>query len=293
MSNNATLPSNATTNCFYPQHVIVEYILGTQVSTFRFITAAFVFLKIAFNWHSFVVKKIFLVYFIFLFVGNILIGSGDIIVAYNAHMGVNNISVSRNVNICAILGILCIDTFFGLVPNLFYSIYKTKLTLQANVITDRFFTANFLIIGCLFVVIITFNFAAPTSLTYWMDLIIILEIVYTMSFYIIVIVSLRQLYRIQRVLVRFFCYYVVYAIFQVVRCSMVATYLSPANQSNPNPTVTWNEAIADNLTNGFLTVAILLFLRDLKFKPAEKSSSSNSSTPAPASLDAVKSIDRT
>eukprot|EP01124_Arcella_intermedia_P011843 TRINITY_DN1821_c0_g1_i1.p1 TRINITY_DN1821_c0_g1~~TRINITY_DN1821_c0_g1_i1.p1 ORF type:complete len:291 (-),score=54.60 TRINITY_DN1821_c0_g1_i1:91-963(-) len=263
---------------FGTQVTTVLFLTAVQITVYRIGTTFLVLLRMAHKYRAFMENRILLLFYTLLLVGNILIGAAELFLAIesNAKGQFNFDYVMNAVNIIVALGILCIDAFFGLIPNMFYSVFKTGLGKGEDHVTKIYFTANGIIIAIFFIVTLVFNFLGP-QYVYITNIIVIIEIVYAVLFY---LVALRAVFRLdhakfKRMLLKFFIYYVVYALTQIVRCSILTfSFLDPPN---PHHTETlWGVLVMDSIVNAVLTIIIVLFLKDFKLKSKQERSSTYS-----------------
>eukprot|EP01124_Arcella_intermedia_P028756 TRINITY_DN5923_c0_g1_i1.p1 TRINITY_DN5923_c0_g1~~TRINITY_DN5923_c0_g1_i1.p1 ORF type:complete len:288 (-),score=46.05 TRINITY_DN5923_c0_g1_i1:7-870(-) len=256
----------------------VLFLTSIQITVYRFSTCLLVLLRMAHKYKAFLENHILLMFYALLFCGNLLIGAAQLYLAIQSNkegefdfFGVLNV-----VNILVALGVLCIDAFFGLVPNMFYSVYKTGLGKGEDHVTKVYFKANLIIIAVFFVVTLVFNFLGQDYI-YITDIIVIIAIIYAVLFY---IVAMRAVFRlehakIKRVLVKFFIYYMVYAVTQIVRCCVVVySIMHPPDPHHIQ--ALWGVVVMDAIMNAVLTIVIVLFLKDFKLKSKEERSSTYS-----------------
>jgi len=222
-------------------------------------------------------NRLFVVFLVILAMGNIIAGASGAWLGY--YFGSDqpytnpDLNLYEKLNFLDTMGALFIDSFFGLLPNFFYSIYKTKIDKSASEISVKYFLYNYGIIFLFFVVI--FSLALASS--QWINIILILEVIYTFNVFLLTIYTLRDIRsRVKRVLLRYFTYFSFYMITLIARASL-AFFL----RYNPRVIKTHVQAdgyqIVDTVHNANLTMMIVLFLKELKFGKKEGDKSKESS----------------
>jgi len=204
---------------------------------------------------------LFAFFLVILIIGDIIVAAGAVYLAYYAAISKSLESKQYyNKNIFDIIGALFVDSFFGLIPNFFYSIFKTKITKHVSEVSLKYFLVNYGVIAGFFIIIFILCFYEVV----WINLVLLLEILYTFIIFIVSIYTLREVrHRVRRVLFRFFIYFSVYAFVTFVRNIFTMYYSNHPNNSNTIE----NDAfiIVDVYQNAVLAVVTLLFLKDLKF----------------------------
>jgi len=191
---------------------IVQYVnmLRTfEFNIYRLVTIGVILAKMILNYRTFLNNRIFLAYFSILHLGNILyliVINGVYLPEY---LPLNGAPISEQGlkigNILFILSSLLIDTFFGLFPNFFFSIYKTSITKSIGYITMRYFIINAIILGLFFVVIIVVGITVDVSHAYVADIIIVIEVFYTTGVFIVALFTLDTVNsKVKSLLWRFF-----------------------------------------------------------------------------------------
>jgi len=161
------------------------------------------------------------------------------------------------------------DMFFGLMPNLFYAIYKTKLNQAGGKFTVRYFYVNGVIMGILFVILVVTTLTTNEDVNVIAsDVILFAVTIYSFCFYLLVIHVLRGLEgRVKRVISRYFWYYCLYAVAIFFRNSFLIG--GALTQDNPALIeVSFSNFPVDTISAGVTLMVVALFLKEIKFVPA-------------------------
>jgi len=231
-----------------------------QMSSLLFLTVFITFAKIALNYQELMKNKLFALYFFVLLSGGIVSGSSVVYIGLNNNFGPSIVNVEDTSTSIDIIGVLLIDTFFGLVPNLFYSLYSTKLTKVTEEMTRKYFYANGIVLACIIIVLLITEFVGPNPIIST-NVLIILETVYSLFFYVFVIVVMRnEEGRVEKILWRYFSYYCFYAVTLFVRNAVEITsaFYAPYTQ------VWWAIYPTDTILAGVTLMVVSMFLRDIK-----------------------------
>eukprot|EP01124_Arcella_intermedia_P022120 TRINITY_DN322_c0_g1_i1.p1 TRINITY_DN322_c0_g1~~TRINITY_DN322_c0_g1_i1.p1 ORF type:complete len:290 (-),score=44.63 TRINITY_DN322_c0_g1_i1:53-922(-) len=275
---NTTIPLQAI--IFGHEAKTVMLLTAIQICFYRYGTCILICLRASYKYKAFLENYILVLFYFLLFCGNLLIATAQsyLAVKTNTPADFNFPEVLKVVNILTAVGVLCIDAFFGLVPNMFYSVSKTGLGSTEDQVTKVYFTANLVLTGLFCGVTLIFNFLGE-QLRYVTDIIVMTEVVYGIFFYLF---ALRTFYRLghgklKRMLLKFFFYYLTYAIVQLIRYSLIIySILVPPSPSHTGPM--FGVLVMDATTNAVLTMSIMLFLKDFKLKSREERISSFSSS---------------
>jgi len=141
-------------------------------------------------------------------------------------------------------------------------------------ITQKYFITNGIIIGCLFVVLLIIQFtnlSTKQNTIVPANVVLMVEMVYSFSFYVLVIVMLRELEgRVRKIIWRYFYYYMIYASTIFLRNSFSISaevhIHDPAFEE-----VNWAFYPVDTICSGVTLMVIALFLREIKFSPYKAS----------------------
>jgi len=245
-------------------------VLDTIVSLFRFLIIAATVVKIVHNYKKLIANHLFTMYFIILLLGGFISLSAQIYLAINYSNPDFNVVDSVS-NAIEVFGVIFLDIFFGLIPNLFYSIYKTKLTEAGGKFSPRYFYINGIMITCMFVILLiaalTANEDASVIIT---DSILTAITIYSFCFYLVVIHVLQNLEeRVRKIIRRYFAYYCIYAVAILFRNA----FLIGAALTQDNPAlmeISFANFPVDTICAGVTLVVVTLFLKDIKL-PADPS----------------------
>jgi len=164
-------------------------------------------------------------------------------------------------NLLVTLGNIFTDVFLTLVPNFYFSLVKTKLNKVQSKMSRRYFYIN-LIISCLFIIFM------PIA-CYLLDPIApniaqILELVYTIGFYCLVLWDFRKFdFHYRKVLWTFFFYYLMFAVINIV--ANVYRILDLVREKSI--TGLTNSTIVNHITTSTTLVVLILTLKKLSWKP--------------------------
>jgi len=272
--------SNGSVVCSGQVYSQVVQSTGSEIAVFRFMVVIITLGKVIYNRNELQENKLFALYFFLLIAGGIISASANIYTATNNVLTSDSIKLEAISNSIEIFGVILMDIFCGLMPNLFYSVYKTKLTKVSGEITQKYFLTNGIIIGILIVVLLVIQgilndngreAIVPTNV------VLLVVTVYSFSFYMLVVVVLRNLEgRVRKIMWRYFFYYMIYASTIFIRNSFSITsdvhFHEPAYQE-----ISWAFYPVDTICAGVTLMVIALFLREIKFSPHK--SSSAKSTP--------------
>eukprot|EP01124_Arcella_intermedia_P022121 TRINITY_DN322_c0_g2_i1.p1 TRINITY_DN322_c0_g2~~TRINITY_DN322_c0_g2_i1.p1 ORF type:complete len:288 (-),score=57.98 TRINITY_DN322_c0_g2_i1:90-953(-) len=267
---NNTVPLQAI--IFGHEAKTVMLLTGIQICFYRYGTCILIAFRCIYKYKAFLENYILALFYFLLFCGNLLIATAQsyLCVRTNTPEAFNFPEVLKVVNILTAVGVLSIDAFFGLVPNMFYSVSKASLGSKEDQVTKVYFTANLVVMGIFCGVTLVFNFLGEQS-RYVTDVIVMSEVVYGALFYLF---ALRTFYKLghqklQRTLLKFFLYYLSYAFVQLIRYSLIIySMLFP-----PSPTNTatmFGVLVMDATTNAVLTMVTMLFLKDFRLKSKEE-----------------------
>jgi len=239
---------------------------GTQIAVFGFLVVIITFLKIVYNHRELAERKLFALYFFLLLAGGIISGSAQIFAATKNQLNSDTQENTEIANSLEVFGVIFIDGFFGLMPNLFYSVYRTKLTKTSGEITHKYFLTNGIIISILFIVLLITEFVYTRPIIS-SNTILFVVMIYSFSFYVLVIIVLRNLKgRVQKIMWRYFIY-VVYAT-TVIFIRNFFTIFSYVNAYDPEYiNITWGSYTVDSICAGVTLAVVALFLREIKFSP--------------------------
>jgi len=252
---------------------------GIQGSAFRFLMVFCTLVKMVCNYKELNENKIFALYFLLLLTGGIISFSSQIYLAVVGgrivSFGDESMRVDEITNSIEIFGILLMDAFFGLMPNLFYSVYQTKLTKVAGHMTKRYFFANGIILAIMFVILVITAFAA-SNVVISSCTILLIESLYGFSFYLLVIFVLREMEgRAMKIIWRFFYYYTVYAI---TICFRLSFLLVAVMYIDVMVDLAWATFPLDAISEGVQLLVVALFLREIKFTSKKKSTKVSSAS---------------
>jgi len=273
MYGNTSIPNNTIgALCTGQVYTRMAKCQSIQLSVLRFLTVVLTLAKIAINYKELMKNKLFALYFFFLLSGGIVsVCSIVYFGAYSNYYGPCTVDIGDTSSSIEIVGLILIDTFFGLVPNLFYSLYKTKLTKETEQITRKYFYANGIVIACIIVVLLITEFAGPNPVI--SSSVIILETIYSVFFYLFVIVVMRnEEGRVEKILWRYFYYYCFYAVTIFVRNAVEIT----VTNTQPYTQVWWANYPTDTILAGVTLAVVSMFLRDIKLSTNHKRQSKNS-----------------
>jgi len=243
---------------------------GTQVSVFRFLIVGAAFVKIVNNYKELMANKLFALYFTILLLGGIISFSAQVYLVINSSNPDYN-TVSSHANTIEVIGVIFIDVFFGLMPNLFYSIYKTKLTEAGGKFTKRYFYINGIVMLCMFVAIMVSAIASNEDQSVIITNVFLYAIVtYSLCFYLVVIHVLRTLEgRVRKIIRRYFGYYSIYALAMYFRNSfLIGGALTQANPALME--ISFANFPVDTINAGVTLMVVVLFLKEIKFAPASE-----------------------
>jgi len=290
-STNYTEPYPVPAPHHHPAPVLTGYLApddrniihGWLNAIFRFVAVILIIYKISKNYNAMLSSsRLFFVFMIVLVLGNILIGVSGAYYAYNLEWTTNaegqkyRTVVGVQKNAMDSFGSLLVDCFFGLLPNFFYAIYKTNI--NKSTVSMKYFVYNYGVIGIFFVVIFGLIVSQVAAVSDFINIVLIMEILYTLGVFVFTIYTLREMRtRVRKILYRFFMYFVFYATSLIVKASYTfyMTYNS-ANGYSPPAIVVDAFIIVDMSYNACLTVVIILFLKELKFNSSDdRTTSSN------------------
>jgi len=160
-------------------------------------------------------NPIMLIYFAVLYVGIILRIVEFGYAMYNLDIF---IQVAPVLNALYTLSAICYESFYTLIPNIFFSVSHSKLTQLQKGYTRKYMYTNLTITG-IFLIIIIFICSFLSEL--WpSDIVQILEIFYTIGFYSTVLYDLRNANtEVNSKLWKFFSYYICFAVINII-CSV-------------------------------------------------------------------------
>jgi len=273
-ANNTTPGANADT-CFDYILSAVNTIYANHLAFIRFLLVGCIIAKMFFNARSLYNNKIFALYFFVLLSGTVLVGCSNLYSLTIDQFSSFEVNQQANANTQSIevYGIILMDAFLGLMPNLFFSIHQTKLTKASGYITVKFFVLNGIVVACFCIVallaILLDHLTQQTST----DVILLLEYFYGFFFHVLVLYKLHDMEgRVQKVIRRFFSYYCVYGVIIIIRNSTILYY------ENVKFTYlgAWNEYWTAAAFASVQCTVIILYLRDIKFTTKEKNKSGSS-----------------
>jgi len=220
-------------------------------------------------------RPIFILYYLFLLIGLIFLLACDSLGLAKLLQGFSALlPVLTALNLLTTLGNIFIDVFLTLVPNFYFSLLKTKLNKVQSQMSKRYFYIN-LTVSLLFIIFM------PIA-CYLLDPIApniaqILELVYTICFYLVVLWDFRKFdseYR--KVLWTFFFYYFIFAIINIV-ANIYRILDQIREKSIPELT---SSTIVNHITVSTSLVILLLYLKKMTWRPksgrsTEKTSSAN------------------
>jgi len=242
----------------------------------KFVLTLFVIAKIVFNLRSLYENKVFALYFFILLCGTILAGCAQVYsLTINEAAGFFATQVANdNINSIEVCGFVLIDAFLGLMPNLFYSVYQTKLTKATGNITVTYFILNGIIMAGFFVTSVLAMTLGGTNQAVATVIVVMVEYLYGFSFHILVVYKLRDMEgKIQKVMRKFFFYYACYGAFLVIRNSTILYSQAYIH----NPQTIWNDIWVGNVFDCAQVTVVIQYLKDIKFNPKEGKSSGSGS----------------
>jgi len=156
---------------------------------------------------------ILIVYFSILYIAMALrLGSGSVI-ASNLN---NFLNAADKANILFTLSCICYEAFYSLMPNMFFSITQSKITKLKRGTFKHYWIIN-LAITILFIVVMIITLFLPTKDLWPSNIVLLIEIFYTMIFYIFVLLKLKnELPEVYKRLVIFFMDYLLFAVANIV-----------------------------------------------------------------------------
>jgi len=217
------------------------------------------------------------VYFSALIIGNffIIIGDSRTAAYYISNNGASippGNPLGTQTNILLIIGSLLVDTFFGLFPSFFLSVYKTSISKDIGHITMKYFITNGIIIGSFFIIIFVL---ALLHLLYQPDIVVLFELAFTTGIYIFTLFTLRKVRtKVKQLLRWFFFYFLIYAI--PFMCRLILTiilYLNGgiANPAQPGYLQYYGITILfESLSSAFLMIGVCMLMKDLNLDHGRK-----------------------
>jgi len=182
------------------------------------------------------------------------------------------IPVLVTLNLLTTLGNIFTDVFLTLVPNFYFSLLKTKLNKVQSDISKRYFYIN-LSISLLFIIFM------PIA-CYKLDKIApniaqILELVYTICFYTVVIWDFRKFDpEYFKVLLTFFFYYLIFAFINIL-----ANVYRILDQIRPESvTELTSSTIVNHITTSTSLVILILYLKKMSWKPKKARATNKTSS---------------
>jgi hypothetical protein len=257
MSGNAT---NSTAEGYNCDNDLV-LVLNVEDAVFRIMILVIIANKVYKNRNAIYKNKLFALYFILLSCGNILILVSGLLLAY--------LTLAESIltlQITFIIGLMLTDAFFGLIPNFFYSIYKTKLSADIGSVTKKYFIGNGAILTIFTLLTIIIYISLDGEDKFWSNVVLMVQLLYTLSFYVLTIKTLSNLKdnKIVKVLTKYLFYYAGYVIILFIRFGLSTQYIM-----NPNVSLVYI-SIIENVMTGYSLLIISVFLRLLKFSKKKK-----------------------
>jgi hypothetical protein len=267
--------------CSGPIVLKLIFYISVEVVLTKIFTLILIVAKIFTNREYFVTHKLMLAYFTLLLLGNLFFAIAYILQARNTYNGIFGTDTLRVINLIALIGVLCLDCFFALVPNLFFSIYKTQI--NAEKANTFYFKINFVVVITFSIITLVINFIPDATLFLITNLFVAIELIYTFSFYLVVLKAVSHLHdkRIYRALKKYFICFFVYGLIMIYRCVML-TYAPWKFQVLGQNVVPLEIVIAGlfgtTLASIAILVATLFFLKELKFREDQKDRKTTAST---------------
>jgi len=286
MNSNGTQSPNTSdinvVSCYFLIFNQISTNLSIYVAFIRFAMVACIVAKISFNLQTLYNKKIFALYFLILFTGSVVDGCSQLYLLSINPLESDSLEKYETVNSIETVGIILMDTFFGLMPNLFYSVYKTNMTKATGHITTRYFVVNGIIMTSFCVICILATSFDKKYQVYSSDTILTVEYLYGLFFYILVMVRLNELEgNIHKVIQRYFLYYCIYGMVLILRntasMAIVGYVTIPGNQQ------VWAEFWVSTVYASVQSTVVILYLRDIKLTKDENKSDGSSRSPSTAS----------
>jgi len=256
--------TNTTVDC---SDAVIEAVFSILFTHGVFWTSAFL-LFIAYKIikvYDFLIKNpIFGLYYFFLITGTVLFlacesyGLGKILQGTSYFF-----SVLQTVNLLITLGSIFLDVFLTLVPNFYFSLVHSKLNEVQSHMSRRYFYIN-LVVSIVFIAFMpiacyTLNPIAPNIAQ-------ILELVYTLCFYAIVLKDFRSFEgKHAQVLWTFFIYYIFYAVMNIV-----ANVFRALDQIRKTPQEIISSMMVHHILYSTNLVILILCLNKMKWKPETK-----------------------